>query len=661
MVRGWTLSLPSLQFHRVSASTMCGIAGFVHALDAAGTLPGVDREVLRAMASAIAHRGPDDEGLHVGEGVGLAFRRLAIVDVATGKQPMSTSDGALTVVFNGEIYNHRDLRKQLAALGHQFQTAHSDTETILHGYRAWGAEGFCQRAAGQFAFALWDTNARRLILARDRVGKKPLFVAHDAKTLAFASELKALAPLRFWSRELDHEAIWDYLSLQYVPDPATIYRGVRKLPPGHYAVWDQASGRLDIQRYWRLEYEPKLEPSGERAMEDWLDEGRALLDAAVRSRLESEVPLGCFLSGGIDSSAVLAYMRRHETGRIRTFSIGFEEERFNELPYAREMSQKFATEHHEFIIEPNAAEVLPQMIQHFGEPFADPAALPTWYLSKLAREHVTVALNGDGGDESFAGYPRTLGFNPVPWWPRVPRPLRSMLAMALRPIRGLPHRPRAVQMVDFVNHQSLVSPDQNYANMMAYCLDDTKSAIASRGLLESIHGRDSLREISIGAMNLGNARARADRLLASDIATYLPGALLTKVDRMSMAFGVEARSPFLDHRLMEFAARLPVEAKVPRHELKVFLKTMLRADLPSEILDRPKAGFAVPTGQWFRGPLKSMLRDLLLDRTAQERGLFSVRAVQRLVDDHTSGSADHKRPLWVLLNLELFMRHARLQ
>lgn len=640
---------------------MCGIAGIVHMLDAAGSAPRVDRDVLHAMAAAIAHRGPDDQGLHVGDGVGLAFRRLAIVDVATGKQPMSTGDGALTVVFNGEIYNHRVLREELVALGHQFQTDHSDTETILHGYRAWGAQGFCQRAAGQFAFALWDSVARELILARDRVGKKPLFIAQVANALAFASEIRALEPVRFWSRELDHEAIWDYLSLQYVPDPATVYRGARKLPPGHFAIWKQESGQLDIRRYWQLEYEPKHEGSGKKALEGWIEEGRALLDAAVRSRLEAEVPLGCFLSGGIDSSAVIAYMRRHEAGRLRTFSIGFEDERFNELPYAREISKKFNTEHHEFIVEPKAAEVLPQIIGHFGEPFADPAALPTWYLCKLAREHVTVALNGDGGDESFAGYPRTLGFNPVPWWPRVPRPLRSLVGAAMRSMRHVPGRPRIVQMVDFVNHQSLVPPERNYANMMAYCLDDTKAEIASREFMDSIRGRDSLREICINAMDAGNARTRADRRLASDVATYLPGALLPKVDRMSMAFGVEARSPFLDHRLMEFAARLPVEAKLPRRELKVFLKTMLRPDLPADILDRPKAGFAVPTGEWLRGPLKSMAYDLLLDRTARGRGMFSASAVKRLLDEHCSRCADHKRPLWVLLNLELFMRHSRLE
>jgi len=617
--------------------------------------------VLHTMARAIAHRGPDDQGIHIADGVGLAFRRLAIVDVATGRQPMSTADGEQTVVFNGEIYNHRALRDQLSAEGHLFRTAHSDTESILYGVRAWGAEGFCQRAAGMFAFALWDAKARRLILARDRVGKKPLYLAHDAGTFAFASEIKALAPLRFWSRELDHAAIWDFLSLQYVPDPATVYRGVRKLPPGHFAVWDQASGRLEIRPYWRLEYEPKHEGRGAGSMQQWLEEGRALLDDAVRSRLEAEVPLGCFLSGGIDSSAVLSAMSRHVTGRIRTFSIGFEEEHFNELPYAREMAQKFDTEHHEFIVEPKAAEVLPQMIEHFGEPFADPAALPTWYLCKLAREHVTVALNGDGGDESFTGYPRTLGFNPVPWWTHVPSPLRSGLASAMRPIRGLPHRPRIVQMVDFVNRQSLAPPDRSYANMMAYMLDDTKAEVTTPAFRESIHARDSLAEISIAAMHAGNAMERADRLLASDIATYLPGALLTKVDRMSMAFGVEARSPFLDHRLMEFAARLPIMAKLPRRELKVFLKEMLRPELPSDILDRPKAGFAVPMGQWFRGPLKTMAYDLLLDGTAQERGILSARGVRRLLDDHSSGSADHKRPLWVLLNLELFMRHARIQ
>lgn len=609
---------------------------------------------MEGMADQIRHRGPDDGRHWIGAGVGLAFRRLAIIDVATGAQPMANEDGSIQLVFNGEIYNHRELRAELEAAGHRFATRGSDTEVLVHGYEQWGPRGLCERLRGMFAFAVWDAAARRLVLGRDRAGKKPLFYAHrEDRAIGFASELKALSPLDYWSRELDHEALHHYLSLQYVPAPFTIRKGARKLPPAHFALWDQRSGRITIERYWRLNYEPKALLSMREAMA----ECEALIDEAVRIRLESEVPLGCFLSGGIDSSAVVAFMRRHVPGRLRTFSIGFDEAKFNELPHARLIAKRFATDHHEEIVRPDAAAILPRLAWHFDEPFADPSAVPTYYVSLLARRHVTVALNGDGGDESFAGYPRYRGFHPLPAWNRVPRWMRAGVAAPAFDIlaRLFPGVPQ-LALARYVNRLGLMPAERNYAEAMVYCRDDQKRALYTPALRRELAGNSSLRRITLRAMATASARERLDRYLASDVETYLPGALLPKVDRTTMACGVEGRSPFLDHRLMEFAARLPVGFKLPDGELKGFLKRVLGRHLPAEILHRPKAGFAVPTAAWLRGPLRGMLHDTLLDRTARQRGVFHPAAVRRLVDDHLSGRTDEKRPLWALMMFELWAR-----
>lgn len=620
---------------------MCGIAGYAGA---------PSEETLRAMGAAIAHRGPDGEATFVGDGVGFVHRRLAIVDIATGAQPMANEDGRVVIVFNGEIYNHRELRPQLEAAGHRFRTDHSDTETILHGYEQWGLRGVCERLRGMFAFAIWDGAKRQLHLARDRAGKKPLFYAEGTEgRFAFASEIKALRPLPWWDRAMDEVALHHYLSLQYVPAPWTIHRGVRKLPPAHIATWDAGTGALSLERYWRLAYEPK------RRMED--DEAvaatDAVLDEAVRVRLEAEVPMGVFLSGGVDSSAVVAYMRRHVTGPLRTFSIGFEEQEFNELPYARMVAKRYETQHEELIVRADAAETLPQLAWQFDEPFADASAIPTLAVCRAARRHVTVALNGDGGDESFGGYKRYNGFHPLPWWEHIPRPIRSAADPAFRALAKVSRR---AALARYVNRVSLMSPDENYAQAMLFFLREQKRALYTPALRDRLHHIDTSREITIAAMRRHEVHAEADGFMASDVETYLPGALLPKVDRTSMSVGLEARSPFLDHKVMEFAARLTPHTKFPDSALKGLLKQTLEPLLPREVLHRRKAGFAIPMAAWLRGPLRGMVKDTLLDRTARERGLFRPEYVQRLVRDHLSGHMDHKRQLWALLNFELWAR-----
>jgi asparagine synthase (glutamine-hydrolysing) len=631
---------------------MCGIAGIIHGIDGSGAPRGrVERRELAAMAAAIAHRGPDGEGFFLSEdgSVGLAHRRLAIVDIATGAQPLGNEDGAIQAVFNGEIYNHAELRRELEAAGHRFATRGSDTEVLVHGWEQW-RDGLWARLRGMFAVALWDGRARELVLARDRAGKKPLFYTDSLPDgLHFASEIKALATHPKWSGDIDGHALAGYLSLQHVPPGLSIFEAVREVPPSTYLVWSQREGGwCRSARYWRpcFDEDPALRGiTGEEAARLTLDR----MDEAVRVRLEAEVPLGVFLSGGIDSAAVVALLRRHASGRLRTFSIGFEEERFNELPHARAVAERFATDHTEFVVRADAAEALPKVLWHADQPLADPALLPTWHLARLAREHVTVALNGDGGDEIFFGYPRYNGFAPVPWWPRIPEALRRTLAKALKGTTD----PR-LALAEYVNALSLMSPAHQYAEAMKHMRDDQVEALL-----------DPRWQATVGRWTLTGMEGcpPPDAFLASDWATYLPGALLPKVDRMTMAAALEARSPLLDHRLAEFVWSLPKpirgivsQDRPPFVRPKSLMKRALRGLLPDDIIDRRKAGFVVPVGEWLRGPLRPLLRDAL--DTLGRRGWLRAEPMARLEREHASGTIDHKRPLWVLLCLELWARGA---
>lgn len=629
---------------------MCGIVGKIY-LDPARP---VEPEIVERMKLCIVHRGPDDHGTFLRGNVGFGFQRLAIIDLATGHQPMVNEDGTVVIVFNGEIYNYLELRKELLAHGHVFQTR-SDTEVILHGYEQWGRE-VAARLRGMFAFAIFDTKTQSLYLARDRVGKKPLYyaivgrgTAHEA--LIFASELKALLAEPQFQRRVDLVALSHYLTYQYVPHPWSIFEDAKKVEPGSWLEWRH--GRLRQQRYWNLLYEPKRPVTLEQAVE----EGTALLDEAVKIRLMSEVPLGCFLSGGVDSSTVVAFMRQHITGPLRTFSIGFEEEKFNELPYARSVARQFETHHEEMIVKPDALECIARLAWHFDEPFADSSAIPTYYLSKMTRQFVTVALNGDGGDESFAGYERYRGFTAVRRYERIPRCLREALVAPLATAARVFSSSAKLELWNYVNRMSLMPFPSRYAQMMVIFRDYQKRDLFSerhRDRLSAV--LDDSEFLTEATMLNGSASAPIDRMMFADIMLYLPGALLPKVDRTTMAVSLEGRSPFLDHKLMEWAARLPADLKFPDERLKFLLKQIASRFFPREFLERPKQGFAIPIGLWFRTTLRPLVEDFLLSERARKRGFFDPNYVQRIVHQHHTGAQNHSHRIWALVMFEAWAR-----
>lgn len=629
---------------------MCGIVGKVY-LDP--NRP-VEPEIIERMKQCIVHRGPDDHGTHIQKNVGFGFQRLSIIDLATGHQPMLNEDGTVAIVFNGEIYNFLELRKQLLAFGHKFRTR-SDTEVILHGYEEWGPD-VTTRLRGMFAFAIFDTKTQTLFLARDRVGKKPLYYAivepgTEREALVFASELKCLLAEPTFSREVDLVALGHYLTYQYVPHPWSIFQQAKKVEPGNWIEW--RNGRLRQERYWNLHYEPKSRVRLEEAIE----QGVTLLDEAVKIRLMSEVPLGCFLSGGVDSSTVVAFMRRHVTGPLRTFSIGFEEEKFNELPYARQVAKQFETEHHEMIVRPDALECVARLAWHFDEPFADSSAIPTYYLAKMTRRHVVVALNGDGGDESFAGYVRYLGFPALRAYERIPRLLRRLWAHPLTVASRLFSSSAKLELWNYVNRVSLMPFQSRYVQMMVIFRDYQKRELFLNRHRHRLNGPMADSEFLTEATMLnGTAIEPIDRMMFADVMLYLPGALLPKVDRTTMAVSLEGRSPLLDTILMEWAARLPADIKFPDGQLKYLLKQIARRFFTDEFLNRPKQGFGVPIGLWFRTTLRGLLEDFLLSERSRNRGFFEPSYVKRIVDQHVSGAQNHAHRLWTLLMFEAWAR-----
>jgi asparagine synthase (glutamine-hydrolysing) len=626
---------------------MCGICGQVNINSARP----VDRTVLERMNTVIRHRGPDSDGFYIHGGVGLAARRLAIIDLITGDQPLSNENGTIWIVFNGEIYNFPELRSKLEAKGHIFRS-NSDTETIVHLYEEHGS-ACVEQLRGMFAFAIWDENQRQLLLARDRLGVKPLYYTEYDGALLFGSELKCILEYPNLSREIDLEAIHHYLTLQYVPDPWTAFKGIQKLAPAHRLIWRE--GEILIDRYWDLAFEPKLELS-----EDDIEQSlRELVTEAVRIRLVSDVPLGAHLSGGIDSSIVVGLMAGMVNQPVKTFSIGFKEGGFNELPYARQVAQEFSTDHHEFILEPNAVEVLPKLVQHFDEPFADPAAIPTWYLAQMTHRHVTVALNGDGGDEAFAGYQRYYGDLIADLYRLVPGYLRHTVinrVLQVLPVQNdrPPERSKIMALrqlasaAELSNAASVVRWERFFSEVEKFTLynDNMRTAInnsPSTQLLEETYRQ-------------AKANNRLDRTLYTDIHNYLPGALLPKVDRTTMASSLEARSPFLDHHVMEFAARLPTSYKIRGQQTKWILRKVFADLLPTEIAKRGKVGFSIPLGMWFRDSLYPAARDLLLAPDTRLHDYFNPVVVSELLEQNKRGQMDHGKRIWSLLNLEVWLR-----
>ena len=642
---------------------MCGIAG------AAWTSRGLplDDATLGRMTDVLHHRGPDDDGRwrsgrDGSTGVALGFRRLSIIDVAGGHQPLSNEDGSVWIVFNGEVYNYRELRPELEARGHVFRT-HSDTEVIVHAYEEYGVDCL-QRFRGMFAIAIWDARRERLLLARDRLGQKPLIYREEPGRLLFASELKALLQIPGAPRELDPEAVDLFLTYQYVPHPRCILRGYHKLPPAHYALYEQ--GRLSLHRYWHAPFEADADPQqfADPALadcdrwsdEDWRRRLREKLTESVRLRMRSDVPIGAFLSGGIDSTIISGLMQAQSDRPIHTFSIGFPIPKFDERSFARDAARHLRTEHHEYVIEPSAIEMLPQIIWQYDEPFGDSSAIPTMYLSRVTRQVVTVALSGDGGDELFGGYERYQAVRLAQRLDRLPRTVRRAFAWKLwqRIPTSTEQRAFGRRLKRFVAALGQ-SPERRYLRWIGIFDDELRRDLYTPEFRASLGEFDS-GEFLLQAYAQAPGRDLVTRTMAADVNSYLPCDILTKVDIASMTYSLEARSPFLDHHVAELAARMPLRLKQNDQRGKLILTETFRDLLPESIQTRGKMGFGVPIDHWFRRELKDLLHDTLLDSTARQRGLLDPATVERLVTEHHSERWDHSYRLWNLVCLEQWCR-----
>ncbi len=623
---------------------MCGIVGIVHN----STQP-VDRVLLEQMNCSIVHRGPDEDGFYLKDNVGLAMRRLSIIDLAGGQQPIHNADKSKWIVYNGEIYNYQEIRKGLDERGHVFYT-NSDTEAIVHLYDEEGPD--CLRhLRGMFAFAIWDERDRSLFIARDRVGKKPLLYSHRANgDLIFGSEFQALLQHPSIEREIDHEALDDYMSFLCVPAPKTAFKQIRKLEPGHWMRWKD--GRIETHRYWRPDFTKKIKISEEDAIE----ETTRILRESTRLRMISEVPLGAFLSGGVDSSTVVALMAQESSRPVKTFSIGFDEQDYSELKYAKIVAEHIGAEYNEFIVKPNALEVLPTLVEHYGEPYADSSAIPTYYVARETRKHVTVALNGDGGDESFAGYERYSAMQIAELYKRIPGVMRKTLIEG--PVNLLPtselKRSRVRDAKRFLKGANLPRTER-YLRWMSTFDPAAKAEIYTDDFRAAVGSRQSSMILDKWFAS-ANGSGVLDAAMLTDQMTYLPNDLLVKVDIASMANSLEARSPFLDHNVIEFAASLPENLKMQRFETKSLLKKLAARLVPREVIYRRKMGFGVPIGKWFRGEMKDFLQDALLSPTALNRGIVRPEMIRRYVDEHVRGERDHSFQLWTLMMLELWFR-----
>ncbi len=601
------------------------------------------------MTGAIVHRGPDDDGFYVNENVGLGMRRLSIIDVAHGKQPIHNADETKWIVFNGEIYNYQELRTGLEKRGHVFYT-NSDTEAIVHLYDEHGADCL-QYLRGMFAFAIWDDRDKSLFLARDRVGKKPLLYSQQTNgNLIFGSEFQALLQHPAISREVDLEAIDSYLSYLCIPAPQTAFKQIRKLEPGHWLRWK--NGEVETKRYWLPDFSKKIKISEEDAIE----ETTRILRESTKLRMISEVPLGAFLSGGVDSSIVVALMAQESSQPVKTFSIGFEEQDFSELKYAKRVAEHVGAEYNEFIVRPNALEVIPTLVEHYGEPYADSSAIPTYYVAKETRAHVTVALNGDGGDESFAGYERYAAMRFAETYNRLPKTLRKMFVEA--PVNLLPtselKRSRFRDAKRFFQAANLPKTER-YFRWMSTFNRDSKSEIYAKDFSAAVSTQNAS-EFQDRWFAKANGSGILDAALLTDQMTYLPNDLLVKVDIASMANSLEARSPFLDHKVMEFAASLPENLKMQRFQTKSLLKKVAARLVPKEVVYRRKMGFGVPIGKWFREDMKDFVRGVLLSEKSLKRGIIKPEMLERFVNEHTNAERDHAFQLWTLLMLELWFQ-----
>ena len=624
---------------------MCGICGFIH-LDGRPAAP----ELLPAMNRRLRHRGPDGAGYLIDGSLGLAMRRLGIIDLAGSDQPLYSEDQSLALVFNGEIYSCRDLRRRLVKRGHRFRTD-GDGEAIVHLYEEYGA-ACCEHLRGMYAFALWDRRQRRLLLARDRMGQKPLYYYHDHRTFVFASEIKAILAHPDVPRISNFSAgpnslLGEYLSFGWLPAGRTAFQNIFMLPPATTLQLD-AAGQAKTRLYWDISQQAPLAAADPKAKpEAYVPQLREHLDEAVKLRLMSDVPLGAFLSGGLDSSLIAALMRRHSNAAVKTFSIGFEgDDSFDETPYALQVAQFLETEHRAFRVRPDAMRLLSDLVWHHDQPFADSSAIPTYLVSKLTREQVTVALTGDGGDELFAGYERFAAARLFQQWSAVPRPLWAGLAklMSILP-EGTAYYSRVKRARRFA--QAAGKPvGAAYFDLARLFSDELTRRISIQP------GKVPTDLSDYAAGQRGDA---VIRLVEANMRSYLPDDLLVKTDRCSMQASLEARAPFLDHKLVEHAAAIPFNLKLAGRRGKVILKQAAAGLLPDNIIHRQKHGFGVPLGAWLRRDI-TPVRDMLLSQSARQRGLFNMAAMESLINDHASGKRDHSRQLWALLTLEEWHR-----
>jgi asparagine synthase (glutamine-hydrolysing) len=623
---------------------MCGICGI---LDGEAN-PNLAAEV-RGMAATLAHRGPDNDGFYDSPHCALGHRRLRIIDLSPlGHQPMCNEDGTVWISFNGEIYNYLELRPELEVRGHQFRSQ-TDTEVILHLYEELG-DAFLKRLNGMFAIALWDARRQRLLLARDRFGKKPIYYHFDGRRLLFGSELKAILAVPGVPRELNPEALSIYLSLGYIPSPLTVFKSVAKLPPASMLVAERVPGgglRLTgPERYWNLRYQPDHTLTEEECVQRI----RELLRDAVRIRMFSDVPLGAFLSGGIDSSCVVAMMAGLSDRPVETFSIGFDEAGFDETPYAEMVAKKFRTNHRRFRCRPDALEVLPTLVHHFDEPFADSSSIPTYYVSKIARQVVTVALSGDGGDETFAGYTRyDNGMRRWQWAQILPDSVVRGMFRVLTELYPVGSRGWGI-----LHRNSLAPLDSYIADVSHFHMKEKAAVLATTNGHERDGGAFALARRLAGECGSDDFLSQMQYV---DQMLYLPDDILVKVDRASMAVSLEARAPLLDYRLAEFMATVPAELRYRHRTKKYLLKKALTGILPDEILHRKKMGFGTPLRHWFRRDAAEFTREILLSRQTRERGIFNPREVELTLERHSQGRRDFSGKLWSLLFFELWCRH----
>ncbi len=618
---------------------MCGICGVIDYNHNSGT----DKSVLENMCRAMLHRGPDDGGVYAdgsSPSVGLGHRRLSIIDLSiAGHQPMLNEDETIMLVFNGEIYNYRELKPALEKNGHKFKS-NTDSEILVHLYEEHGID--CVKyLLGMFAFAIWDKNKKHLFLARDRLGKKPLLYSFKNGKFVFASEFRSLLESGVIKKDINKEAIHEYLSLGYIPAPLTIYKDVFKLLPAHTLVLKD--GEISLKQYWELDYGRKLVISEEDAQKELL----RVLEDAVKIRLHSDVSLGAFLSGGIDSSTVVALMSKLSNKSVETFSIGFEESLYNELPYARALAQRYHSRHHEFIIRPNALEILPKLVEHYGEPYGDSSSLATYYVAEATRKHVIVALSGDGGDEAFAGYERHSAAIFAESYRKVPLALRRFIRFAAGVVAAENDPKNTVRRLRRFLRGAEFDFTERYAYWMSIFSEEEKDNMlygpgpyASRRIQDVLNGRPEY--------------GLLDKLLRTDTLTTLADDFLVKVDIASMANSLELRSPFLDHRVMEFAASLPENYKLRNGVYKYILKKTIKDLVPAKNIHRKKMGFAIPVSRWFRAEMKDYLKGNLLSKACLGRGYFKPDKIKDLVEAHINARADNGSKLWVLLMLELW-------